>query len=414
MKLESVLETTGQDWANHIAHAVSGNAAICLAILLSEKPDAAVLRQAAEDLIALEPVLGCRFDDTRDPPVWVPADGAWFTEAKADDLRRGLDAFMQSPLPQGRQIEVRLITTPGQTALCLRLDHAAIDGGGAKGCLMLLSQCYNQRLVGGKPPERALPDRSDGRVFARCGLKDFRMALKRESSSPGPVATVPYSGMDGRTVQYRWISMPLSAVRRAGYTVNDCLIAAFASAVAKPCAADTQVSIHMTVDLRRTLDENPAPIACNLSGMEAVNVDFPGQESFNDTLASVHRQTAHLKSNHPGLSSAAMMAYLRTMPYAKAREALIAAGAKSRLSGMAAPILSNLGVFQGEMRFGDAVVTDILPLLPAMHAPAFMLGASSYAGVLTLSAGFYAEEREASEVERLLADIREKLLQRAT
>ena len=109
-----------------------------------------------------------------------------------------------------------------------------------------------------------------------------------------------------------------------------------------------------------------------------------------------------------------MMAYLRTMPYAKAREALIAAGAKSRLSGMAAPILSNLGGFEGEMRFGNAVVTDILPLLPAIHAPAFMLGATSYADGLTLSAGFYAEEREASEVERLLADIREKLLQRAT
>ena len=409
MKLESVLETTGQDWANHIAHAVSGNAAICLVLLLSEKPDAAVLRQAAEDLIALEPVLGCCFDDTRDPPVWVPADADWFTEAEAEDLRDGLDAFMQCPLPQGRQMEVRLITTPGQAALCLRLDHAAIDGGGAKGCLALLSQCYNQRLAGGKPPERALPERSDGRVFARCGLKDFRMALKRESSAPGPVATVPYSGTNGCTVRYRWISMPLSAVRRAGYTVNDCLIAAFATAVAKPCAGDTPVSIHMTVDLRRTLDENPAPIACNLSGMEAVNV-----ESFSDTLASVHRQTTHLKSNHPGLSSAAMMAYLRTMPYEKAREALIAAGAKSRLSGTAAPILSNLGVFEGEMRFGDAVVTDILPLLPAMHAPAFMLGAGSYLDVLILSTGFYAEEREASEVERLLADIREKLLQRAT
>lgn len=149
-------------------------------------------------------------------------------------------------------------------------------------------------------------------------------------------------------------------------------------------------------------------------GGDATQTEIVCKVAKNIGLSGVHRQTAHLKSNHPGLSSAAMMAYLRTMPYAKAREALIAAGAKSRLSGMAAPILSNLGVFQGEMRFGDAVVTDILPLLPAMHAPAFMLGASSYAGVLTLSAGFYAEEREASEVERLLADIREKLLQRAT
>jgi NRPS condensation-like uncharacterized protein len=106
-----------------------------------------------------------------------------------------------------------------------------------------------------------------------------------------------------------------------------------------------------------------------------------------------------------------MMAYLRTMPYNKVREALIASGGKSRASGTAAPILSNLGpVFQGAMRFGDAVVTDILPLLPLLHAPAFMLGAGSYQNALTLSAGFYAEERDAGDVERLLMAIRDRLL----
>jgi hypothetical protein len=36
-----------------------------------------------------------------------------------------------------------------------------------------------------------------------------------------------------------------------------------------------------------------------------------------------------------------------------------------------------------------------------------MLGAGSYGDTLTLSAGFYAEEREAAEVERLLLKIRE-------
>jgi NRPS condensation-like uncharacterized protein len=406
------LETTGQDWANHLSHEVSGNGTMYFAALLSQKPDAEILRQASEDLIALEPVLGCRFDDTRETPVWVSSDDAdWFTQAEAEDLRQGLDAFIRDNSGQGRQMAVRLIASPGQAALVLRLDHSAIDGGGAKGCLALLSQCYNQRLAGGKAPESTLADRSDGRVFARCGVPDFRMALRRETSAPGPVATVPYAGMDERTVRYRWISLPLSAVRRSGCTVNDCLIAAFSLAVAN---GEAPVSIHMTVDLRRFLDGNPAPIACNLSGMEAVNVGFPPQESFADTLADVHRQTALLKSNHPGLSSAAMMAYLRTMPYVKVKEALIAASGKSRLSGTAAPILSNLGlVFKGTMHFGDAVVTDILPLLPAMHAPAFMLGAGSYLDVLTLSAGFYAEERQADEVERLLLDIREKLLQNA-
>lgn len=130
------------------------------------------------------------------------------------------------------------------------------------------------------------------------------------------------------------------------------------------------------------------------------------QHTFADVLAEVHRQTALLKSNHAGLSSAAMMSYLRTMPYGKAREVLMDAGRKSRLWGTAVPILSNLGqISKGMMRFGDAAVTDILALLPTLHAPAFMLGADGYGNLLTLSAGFYAEERPADGVERFLLSI---------
>jgi NRPS condensation-like uncharacterized protein len=411
MKTNSALETTGQDWANHLSHEVSGNGTMCLAALLSGKPDAAVLRQATADLIALQPVLGCRFDETQDPPVWVSADGTgWFTQAEARDLREELEAFAEKAPAHGGQIEVRLISTAGLEMLCLRLNHAATDGGGARGCLALLSRCYNLRYAGGKVTEHIPLDRSDGQVFARCGLPDFRMALRRETPTPSSIATVPYAGMDGCKAQYRWTSLPLSAVKCPGGTVNDRLLAAYALALSSTCIAEGPVVIHMTVDLRRYLDEASAPIASNLSGMEAVSVAFSPQASFANVLAEVHRQTVLLKSNHAGLSSAAMMSYLRTMPYGKARGVLVDAGRKSRLSGTAAPILSNLGqIFSDTMRFGDSVVTDILPLLPALHAPAFMLGAGGYGDMLTLSAGFFAEERAADGVEQLLLSIRDIL-----
>lgn len=412
MITENVLETTGQDWANHLSHEVSGNGTMYLIALLSGKPDAAILRLAAADLIALQPVLGCRFDDMQDPPVWVPADGAdWFEQLEARDLREGLDAFAQNVPAQGRQMKVRLISAPGQAALCLQLDHAATDGGGAKGCLAFLSRCYNLRCAGERVTEHLPLDRSDGRVFARCGMPDFRMALRRETPAPGPIATVPYAGMDGRTVQYRWTTLPLSAAKCPGGTVNDHLLAAFALALSHTCTGLDSVGMHMTVDLRRYLDEASTPIAANLSGMEAVSVAVSPQATFANALAEVHRQVVLLMSNHAGLSSAAMMSFLRTMPYRKAREILLDAGKKSRLSGTAAPILSNLGqIFPGTMRFGDSAVTDILPLLPALHAPAFMLGAAGYGEGLILSAGFYAEERTADEVEQLLLNTREILL----
>ena len=417
MKHDIILETTGQDWANYLSHEVSGTGMLYWVALLSGKPDADILRQATADLVVLQPVLGCRFDDTQDPPVWVSADcAAWFTQAEAGDLPEGLADFMQNAPAPGGPMAVRLISAAGKVALILRFDHAATDGGSANRCLALLSRCYNRRCAGSleteHPTGRPCLDRSDRPVYARCGLPDFRMALKRELPSPYPIAPVPYAGMDGYSVQYRWISLPLSAARRPGGTVNDFLLAAYAFALSKICGSFDPIVLHMTVDLRRYLDESSAPVAGNLSGMESVSITITPQASFADVLAEVRQQTALIKSGHPGLASAAMMTCLRTMPYAKAREVLLDAGRKSRLAGTAAPILSNLGLISpGTIRFGDAAVTDVLSLLPALHAPAFILGAGGYGDTLTLSAGFYAEERAADGIERLLQDIRAILLE---
>lgn len=409
MKAEHVLETTGQDWANHLSHEVSGNGTVCFAALLSGKPDAEILRQAAADLVASQPVLGCRFDDKQDPPVWIPTgDADWFTQMDTESLSEGLDVLLQEPSARSRQMEVRLISTPSQEALCIRLNHAATDGGGAKRCFELLNRYYNLRLAGSTTPERMPQDRSDRQVFERCGLPDYRSALRRETPGADPIATVPYVGMDGRKVQYRWTSMPLSAVRRPGVTVNDRLLYAYALALSDTISGEAPIEIHMTVDLRRYLETVSAPITCNLSGMETVRVTVSPKESSVWSLADVHRQTTLMKSNHAGLSSAAMMACLRTLPYEKARALLLSEGRKSRHMGTAAPILSNLGLICPDaMHFGNAEVLNILPLLPAMHAPAFLLGAGSYEDALTLSAGFYAEERATAEVERLLQKIRD-------
>lgn len=411
MNKASVFETTGQDWANHLSHEVSGNGMIYFVALLSESPDAEKLRKATADLISLQPVLGCRFDDTSEPPVWKPvSDDGWFVEAEADDLRQGISRIVRRTPSQGRQISVVLLTMPGQSAICLCLDHAAIDGGGAKRCLALLSRCYLQYCGGQRVVDEFCDNRSDGQVYARCGLPDYRAALRREAPSAAPIATVPYAGMDGRTVCYSWTSLPLSDVRRDGSTVNDCLLAAYIQALSEVCPDKSTVEIHMTVDLRRYLDEEAAPLAGNLSGMATISLEVGQQTSYTLMLLEVQRQTALLKSGHMGLSSAAMMTYLRTMPYSMAKGALLEAGRKSRASGIAAHILTNLGRLAADtIMFGNARVTDVIPLLPAMRAPAFMLGACGWGDKLTLSAGYYAEERAAEDIEKLLNSIREIL-----
>lgn len=414
MNCKNTLPTTGQDWANHLSHEVSGSGTICFAVALSKKPDIRILHEAAADVITLQPVLGCIFDLSQDPPVWAFAcDADWFTQAEVNDLEKGQNAFLQDAMAHGRQMEIRLLSCKEQHVLCVKFDHAATDGGGAKACLALLSDCYNRRCEGEKAPVPSSPDRSDAQVFARCGIADFRMALKREAPPAGPMLTVPFHGTDGQTVLHRFVSLPLHAIRREGITVNDRLLAAYALTLHEKSGNGSPAVIHMTVDLRRYLEEKAVPAACNLSGMESVTAALCPGQTFANTLLDIQAQTARLKSNRPGLGSAAMMAYLRTMPYLKVREMLLDAARKTRQSGIAAPILSNLGFISSEpMRFGDALVTSIVPLLPALHAPAFMLGAFSFGDTLTLSAGFYGEERDAENVEKLLQAIRDRLLKR--
>jgi NRPS condensation-like uncharacterized protein len=411
MKAEN-FTTTGQDWANYISHELDSNGMIYLTVLLNGQPDTQILAQAVMDSIELQPVLGCIFNAEQEPPVWMPIrdNSNWFSVIKADDWQEGFAAFLQENLKQ-EQLAVRLILCTSFSVLCIKLNHAATDGAGAKAYLALLSRLYNARAAGEKLLENIPQDRSEGQVFAACGIRDFRMALRRESSAPGPFVTLPHRNANGQEVRYAFITFPFKKVKAvAGCTVNDLLLAACARALTSETDAEQSVALNMTVDLRHYLKEEDAPVACNLSGMEKVYFSITPGETFAETAGKVSKETASIKKNQPGLSSAASMAYLRMMPFVKAEAFLMDASRKAKAAGVAAPIVSNLGwLYKSSMRFGNVSVTDILPLTPAMHAPAIMLGVGSYGNKMTLSAGFFEGEREAEDIARFLQRIRAEL-----
>lgn len=412
MKAEN-LATTGQDWANYISHELDSNGMIYLTALLNGRPDSEIMRQAVLNSMELQPVLGSKFDLDQDPPEWTPIrdDVHCYSDIQADTWQKGLAAFLKENRGMG-QLAVRLIQCPGQTALCFRLDHAAADGAGAKAYLALLCRLYNARAAGKIMQENIPQDRSEGQVFAACGIGDFRTALRRENPAPVPLITFPYQCTGGQEVQFVWVTLPLTDIKPVpGCTVNDLLLAACSRALIRETGAEQSIVLNMTVDLRRYLKEENAPAVCNLSGMEKVCFTAASGEAFAETAGKAARKTAAVKADHPGLNSAASMVYLRMMPFEKARSFLLVASRKAKAAGAAAPIVSNLGwLHKGEMRFGDILVTEIIPLVPAMHAPAFMLGAGSYGGYMTLSAGYFEGEREAETVERFLNTIREEMI----
>jgi NRPS condensation-like uncharacterized protein len=412
MKAEN-FATTGQDWANYISHELDSNGMIYMTAVLNGQPDADFIKQAVMDSIELQPVLGCKFDVEQEPPVWMPIQENvhWFSVIQADTWQGGFASFLREE-PGQEQLAVRLITCPSFSVLCIRLNHAVTDGAGAKGYLTLLCRLYNACAAGEKLQEKIPQDRSEKQVYAACGIKDFRMALRRDSSASVPFVVFPHQNADGQEVRYAWVTFPLQEVKVVdGCTVNDLLLAACARALTHEMDMEQSVALNMTVDLRRYLKEEDTPVVCNLSGMEKVYLAVSPGETFTETAGKVSKVTSSIKLNQPGLHSAASMNYLRMMPFGKAEAFLLDASRKAKTSGAAVPIVSNLGwLYRDEMKFGDMIVTDIIPLVLAMHAPAVMIGAGSYGDNLTLSAGYYEGERALEDVERFLHRVRDEMI----
>lgn len=427
------LTTTGQDWANHIAHVLDSNAYLHMIAQFDGPLDADILRRAVGLTLEMQPVLGCWFDESQEPPSWMPfteiSARTWFVDMFSTDVEASIKEFLEDVyLPDAQLILVQLIRAVHGDTLCIKLDHACCDGGGAKAYLVLLCRVYNSLLAapsGSFDKNNTLDflpntDRSSRQIFAACGIADIRQAYRPDKNAPVPSVTFPYLPESSSQVRYERLTIPLSDLRarKNKATMNDLIIAAFmrllvrfdTEAAANSPDRVSQQAIHVTIDLRRYLDQEQAPVVCNLSGMEKVRVDIQLDEDFDQTLDKVHAQMQQVKNENPGLHSAVSMEFLTQMNFAKAKGFLMQASSQAKLAGKSAPILSNLGfITKEELRLGEVAASRVFVVTPGMHAPAFMLGVSSYGNDMTLVATYFEKEHTAEEMRSFLAEMRNQL-----
>jgi NRPS condensation-like uncharacterized protein len=425
---------TGQDWANQIARIQDSNSLLHIIAEFEYALDHNVLEQAVLQSLQVEPVLACRFDDTQAPPCWTPIDidgsSVWLRITAADSPANAIRHFVEElPLEEGRQLLVQLIHGPAGDALCMKLDHACCDGGGAKAYLQLLCGIYNrlyQKQTGaggqshGEDAASGFPERSSKRVYEAAGIQDIRQAYKPEKDTPLPSVTIPFQEGTSGQARYAILRVPFADLRprEEGTTINDMLLAALTRVLAgleqgsaDPNGGIRQTAVNLTIDLRRYFPSGQQPGVCNLSGMEKVAVPISADETFGQTVKRVHETMAAVKVSHPGLHSAVSMDFLARLPYPQAQGMLVQASSRMKAAGQSAPIFSNLGwISSGTLQFGEAAASRVYAITPAMHAPAFMLGASSYGGELTLAASYFEQERSADAVRLLLEAIADQLI----
>jgi NRPS condensation-like uncharacterized protein len=428
------MEATGQDWANWIGRYQDSSSILHIIAVFTGRLDADRLRQAVQRTLALQPVLGCRFDETQEIACWVPLEDRfrsdWVTTENGREPEAAAKKFIEEEaLEDGRLLRVHLIQSAAGDVLCIKLDHACCDGAGAKAYLQLLGRMYSMVPESSSAefvPEGAgvswqasPPLRSSGQVFAACGIKDFRQAYQADKNKQGTSSTFPFLPGTSGQVRCEWLTFPHALLRgrAGGITVNDCLVAAYMRVLARYSRAEEaeqqpgRQTIHVTVDLRRYLNPEETPVVCNLSGMEKVNACLDHNESFGASVQKVHEAMLQVKSANPGLHSAASMEFLAQISYSKAKAALLQASSQVKAAGVSAPLLSNMGMMtqQEPLCFGEAAANRAYAVTPAMHAPAFMLGASSYGAEITLTVSYFEHEHTGSQIAGFLAAMKKEL-----
>ena len=193
-------------------------------------------------------------------------------------------------------------------------------------------------------------------------------------------------------------------------TLNDVIMTAYFRALshftvyAEPRTAEKMIGL--TIDLRRYLPNYTTGAICNLSGMEMPVIKMEDDESFKQTLVRIKQSMDKIKSQNPGLSSAAGMELLAGMKLSVVKEMYNQQYEQALQMGMALPLLINFGVIADEpIQFGEVQAEDGYMTSPIMYAPFFSMGASFYNGRLTFTIGYHTPDTSKEKVDKFLESV---------
>jgi NRPS condensation-like uncharacterized protein len=399
------LPANTQDWFNYVARRGISNHLIQAVLRFQSRLDHPRLEQAFKLAVEAEPILGCRFVEDGDRPYWQSIDG--FESAErcplqlCDQSEQILADYLRAPIASEAQIEARLLRSRDCDTLCIKLDHACCDGGGAKHFLSLLTRAFNTPAAFRVP--RPQPDRSLEPLWKALIALEPTLALKAEEAVfeatwgfPRQATQEPSKpALAIRQISPATLSGLHDLAKRNGASLTDVLLSAFyrAAAVIEPSARE----LNLTVDLRRHLaDEGPI---CNRSAI--IEIKPVAGKSLSDAVKLNARIKRKLLDAGADILSARGCQQLDDMGYRRFASLDARDWQQAQETGHCSPMLSNLGALDLEA-FGGIRADEAFLVGPFFHAPAVLLAASTYRDRLTLSLGYYAPEVSPAVFERLL------------
>jgi NRPS condensation-like uncharacterized protein len=369
-------------------------------------------RLAAAMRLAMDarPELGCRLRPTWWGGWWERLDDAAMRagfEVAADEV--AYEAFRVRPNDpeRGPQVRACLWPAPGGDRLLLKVCHEVADAGGTKAVGALVAGTYARlaREPGYAPEPRIdRAARSAWQLVRRVPLRAlpgiWLDSIRETWRGAHPPGTVRLPVADRPEGQPAFVVRDLGPERVAalrgygrarGATLNDLLVAAVlrvldAAGLRGPGAA---LRLVTTADMRRWhLPPGHPPVIANLSAMLFDRWDIEPSAGFEAVLDAVSARYRRRKERGIGLA-----AFVGSVPVAKVVPRAWLASVFRRgwdravRDGTYSNGMTNMGPIPPEATtFGSpARAARLLP--PPAIPPQCLLGASGYAGALTLSAG---------------------------
>ncbi|MGG5736957.1 MULTISPECIES: condensation domain-containing protein [Bacillus cereus group] len=422
---------TPQDRMNYILGLYSAdqqiNAVLYFPVGISKK----ILEQSVRITLQLQPVLNSRFVEN-DIPYWEEHSSATnspiclFAEGNDQELEIMAIDFIKEPGDriQGPMVQTKLLRGTATDILVVKLSHLCSDGAGVKEYINLLGAIYTQLSLGlsknqiikefGEGNESF---RDQSHVFKYAGISDIKSAYRPNQEQQTSLWAFPSQPnknnspqMSVRRLNHEQSLRLLQWTKAQQATLNDVIMTAYFRALshftvyAEPRTSEKMIGL--TIDLRRYLPNYTTGAICNLSGMEMPVIKMEDDESFNQTLVRIKQSMDKIKSQNPGLSSAAGMELLAGMKLSVVKEMYNQQYEQALQMGMALPLLTNFGVIADEpIQFGEVQAEDGYMTSPIMYAPFFSMGASFYNGRLTFTIGYHTPDTSKEKVDKFLESV---------
>ncbi|MGD6960826.1 condensation domain-containing protein [Fictibacillus phosphorivorans] len=330
--------------------------------------------------------------------------------------------FLRKPLNSSSDpmLFIRLFRGDHDT-ICVKINHACTDGGGLKHYVHLLSSIYTALISKESINFPKLDgERGQKQVFNALSISNPLTAWDKSSSEVQQKWAFPSVPGEDYSVNYmieQILPTQLQLLKvfagNLGVTINDLLLSAYFRSLFKMLTPQENelFPIGVTVDLRRYLPKKKAEAICNLSSSVSIQITCNNNEFIEETLLKVFQETRKAKENNPGLNGAIVFEMLGGMGIPKLHSHFQKTNKISKELRKYNPTLSNFGQVSKEpILFGTTPAASIYIISPVMSSPSFMLGASTYQDILTLTVGFYESTTLSSDVSYFLDLFKSELL----